>query len=497
MEELLKVYAEIIKALGYDVDISNGDIFDMVRNNPERAKSIDGIPIVLPVGEHLKNITGVNNNGQIVKSRCIFNPFKENAIGDTESLNWLRAQIIININSYIFASVKYLLLLLSMDIKDKDLGDYATDFLVEATPKLKKKFTVDEVTLKIWSDIVENSMDGTSDPLCSLTTYRKSKINEGNFTAWVKFNPDIIDKINYQLENGKSGTYNIDKLRVNKNNLEVYKVCLDYVLSTDRITYPYQLETEVVEAPVTTALLEMYNNITKIPFNIIKDLEHLNLSDADWIPLLHENRKTLISRSSIDAIPMLTKTAESILDGNESKPNNKPTNVKPAPIDNNSGKVINPNQSIQPIQTQNVVNQPVHQPIQQAQQQVQHPQHNEPEDDQTKLKRQFGITGGGYGLMAQPRQVVPQPQPIQQPVYTQPVQVVQPMLQQQPMYYQQPIQPMHPVQPIQGQYQVVPNYQQQYQVGPSMYQPAPRYVQPDYRTQTGGIRGNPFVNPLM
>lgn len=486
MEELVKVYAEIIKALGYDVDMKTGDIFDTIDGEVERPKTVDDIPIVLPVGEHIKGITGVNDNGQIIKTRCIFNPFKENAVGETESLTWLRAQVIINLNSYIYTSVKYLMYLLSKKENRTDLGDYATEFLIYAGPKLKKKLVVDEMTFKIWKDIGSNSLDGTSDPLSSLTTYRKTKLNEGNFTAWAKFNPDIIDKINYQLETGNSSTFKIDGVKVNRNNLEVYKLCLDYVLNTNNVSYPHTYETDVLDAPVATALLEMYNILTKIPYNIIKDLEYLNASEADWIPLLHERRNTLISRASMDSIPTLIKTAEDILDGNDAKPNNKPVQVKPAPIDSKTGKVVNPTQVMQPIQTQPV----------QPQQPIPVPtQATEPEDDTDKLKKQFGITGSGYGLLAGPRMIAPQPQPvpIPQPIYSQPVPVAQPMLIPQ----QQMMQPVPVPQPI-----MVP--QQQYQVTPMMpqyqpqgnYQPMPRYVNPQPQQQNA-IRGNIYYNQLM
>lgn len=487
MEELVKVYAEIAKALGYDVDLTTGDIFDSIGGEVERPKTVDDIPIVLPVGEHLKNITGVNDSGQIVKTRCIFNPFKENAVADTDSLTWLRTQVIVNLNSYIYTSVKYLMSLLSKKENKLDLGDYATGFLLEAGPKLKKKLTVDELTFKIWKDIGANSLDGTSDPLSSLTTYRKTKINEGNFTAWAKFNPDIIDKINHQLETGNSSTYRIDGVKVNRNNLEIYKLCLDYILNTGKVSYPYVCETEVLDAPVTTALLELYNNITKIPFNIIKDLEYLNVSEADWIPLLHEKRNTLISRSSIDSIPMLIKVAEGVLDGNDATPNNKPTKVKPAPIDTNTGKVVNPVQVMQPVQNQPQPPIPVQQPVQPM------VQSNTPESDTDKLKRQFGINGSGYGLMAAPRVVAPQPQPVQPPVYAQPVPMVQPLLmpQQQPMF-QQPVPMQQPMMMPQQQYQVMPMMPQYQPQG--NYQPMPRYVNPNQGQQS--IRGNALYSPL-
>jgi hypothetical protein len=370
MNELLKSYQEILKALAYETN-DNGDIYVTINGETKRANvGEDSLPLVLPTTENIRSTTTVRNDGKIIKSKAIFNPYKESAIADTESIVWLRTEILTCINQIVAVATQYLLRLMVSSEHKNDVGEYSSDFLAYVgTHSGDKPIKLDDSTFTKWDQIIMNSFDPDitdSVGLVSLITHRKTKITEGNYTAYARLNIDILDEVNKRLETKDSpGIY---RLKCKKDDLRAFKLILDYLFSTENISYPLTHETDTVDAPLSVVLLELYNTVTKIPYNVIKELYHLQESFAEGIPLLDDKRRRqLVSRNIIDSIPALVKYAETILDGNEKKVVKTPIL---AAIDPNKGRVLNAEQKVTPIQ------QPMQQAVQQnpiAQQGFQQP----------------------------------------------------------------------------------------------------------------------------
>jgi len=158
INKLLSLYKDTLESVNFTV---SKDGFVVSKHATPKVVTVNGTPLALPTKSHLDTMTTVDEDGNISKTKYLFNPLNENVIkGDTKALIKLKAMAEAHMGFTLY-TVGNLLLTMASDPKlQKNVDMELSKFLSSLSLASKNTDTlVDPNSVKHWTTLYEKTKD--------------------------------------------------------------------------------------------------------------------------------------------------------------------------------------------------------------------------------------------------------------------------------------------------------------------------------------------------
>ena len=268
-------YRRVVKSL----DLLSDERGFIWAGNAEEKTMVNsaGKPLVIPTKEHIANMYGKDDAGNIVEMHALYNPLAENSLkGDSDSIKKTKLFAEQRLGYSIWAA-GMLLLNVAHDVKlQKKTNLHINKFLsaINAANNIGVKELVDEKSIQYWENLYDKILERQG----SLVNIylKKSATHEG--TKYNRLASAVFPLYDELMEATKDSP--VEGIKLRNKDITIFKIIFDFVLDLEGKT-TYAIGSNDTECPTFIALMKLYLTLIKSSNRVIEELKNVNAEIYD------------------------------------------------------------------------------------------------------------------------------------------------------------------------------------------------------------------------